>query len=105
MRTAGIVLVSIAIAHVLSGTILAALTPKLCEDGGGGCGVLPVAIGTSLIGSGVLLYGVPGGILWYSGSQRIDLAHGIRPPPPDPGAWSLGGGPAGSMGLSLRWGF
>jgi hypothetical protein len=112
MRTWGIVLVTVAAVHIAAGIVLIALDPTLCgahpprypTDDPGGCG-FPFfsVVGGATAGAGLLLYGIPGTALWIAGNKRIDRARGIAPPAST--GWSLGGGPSGSHGLSLRWRF
>jgi hypothetical protein len=106
MRTAGIVLVSLAGVVALGGVIAVAADPAwrppprcLCDDHAPPAVVS--IIGGAIAVAGVLFFGVPGAILWINGSAQMKHSAAA----PRTGGLSIGPGPVGSQGLSLRWRF
>jgi hypothetical protein len=106
MRIAGIVLVSVAAAHIVAGVIAIAADPvwrpppPMYGSVMGTGAVISIAGGVTA-GTGLLVYGIPGAALWIAGNNRMTSAAASL----GRTGLSIGPGPAGAQGLSLRWRF
>jgi hypothetical protein len=108
LRVLGIVLTSIAAAHVVTGVVLLGVginikntgPPGRPPDNGLGPGFGLSVAGIAVSGGGALVYGIPGVACWIAGQVKINRAREALE-----GGLSVGPGPVASQGLSLRWRF
>jgi hypothetical protein len=112
LRLFGIVMTSIAAATIVTGVALIGVGINIKNTGppGGpppndlGPGFVLTYAGVAVSGGGALLLGVPGAACWIAGQLKINRAREALERGTVTGL-TIGPGPVGSQGLSLRWRF